>query len=81
MHETPLLPAEGDLVRLKGGGPMMAVKFQVQDLLLCVWQDASGRVRRATFAPRQLEILHRAPPTWIHVVERISTRWPVVAVC
>lgn len=81
MHEAAVVPGEGDLVRLKAGGPLMAVKFQVHDLLMCVWQDPSGRVRRATFAAHQLEILHRSQPAWLRVVERISTRWPVVAVC
>lgn len=81
MHEAAVIPVEGDLVRLKAGGPLMAVKFQVHDLLLCVWQDASGRVRRATFALHQLELVHRAEPLWIRALESLSRRWPKVALC
>lgn len=70
--------AEGDLVRLRQGGPLMAIKFATDELLLCVWVDASGRTQRATFAPDQL-----VPDghVWVRALARLTTRWPVVALC
>lgn len=70
---------EGDFVRLKGGGPLMAVKFEIDGLLLCTWIDAAGRTRRATYSPHQLDLVDTERLVWLKVLLRLSTRWPVVA--
>lgn len=72
---------EGDLVRLKAGGPVMAVKFEVDELLLCAWIDAAGRTRRQTYSPDQVDLVHSDSMIWLKVFLRLSTRWPVVAAC
>ena len=72
---------EGDLVRLKSGGPVMTVKFEIDQLLLCAWIDSGGRTRRATYSPEQLDLVHTDSPVWLKVLLRLSSRWPVVAAC
>lgn len=70
---------EGDLVRLKSGGPVMVVRFPVEHVLLCAWTDHAGRARRGTFSPAQLQPVKPAHPVWITATARLAARWPVVA--
>ena len=72
---------EGDLVRLKTGGPVMVVCFAVEPILLCKWMDAVGRDRRGTFSPRQLQLVEHAYPVWMRAVERLSRRYSIVTLC
>ena len=69
----------GDNVRLKAGGPVMTVQSRVEQLVLCVWMDETGRVHRQTFSPRELE----APPDqqmiWVRALARLSARWKAAA--
>lgn len=74
------LLVEGDVVRLKTGGPLMAVKFKIDALLLCIWTDPKGRTQRETFAPEQLELVGRESPAWLLALSRLSSRWNVVAI-
>jgi uncharacterized protein YodC (DUF2158 family) len=74
-----LLIAEGDLVRLKAGGPIMVVKFKIATLLLCVWTNRQGRTQRETFAPGQLELIRHDSPAWLLALSRLSSRWHVVS--
>lgn len=71
---------EGDLVQLKSGGPVMVVRFAVEHLLLCAWSDSSDRVRRATFDPHELRLLHGTSLLSVRVLERLGGKWPYVAV-
>jgi uncharacterized protein YodC (DUF2158 family) len=70
---------EGDLVQLRTGGPVMTVRFPVEQFVLCAWMDASGRERRATFSRDQLRIARTAFPIWLTATARLASRWPVVA--
>lgn len=69
------------MVRLKAGGPLMTVRFEIDELLLCVWIDAGGRTRRATYSPQQLDWIPTDSPVWVDVLLRLSSRWPVVVAC
>ncbi|MBK6008654.1 DUF2158 domain-containing protein [Ramlibacter ginsenosidimutans] len=71
--------SEGNLVRLKDGGPLMSVKFAIGVLLLCVWTDPGGRARRGTFSHHQLELVTDAELLWVRVAARLASRWHVVA--
>ena len=78
MEQTFALPL-GETGRLVEGGPVMTVEAYVDHLLLCVWLDETGRVRRQTFAPNQI-VLHHVPHlTWFRVLVRLAPKWRVVA--
>ena len=81
MQYPPRAFVEGINVRLKSGGPVMTVHAQVEHLLLCVWMDEIGRVRRQAFAPRELEAAPDAQAAWIHALAQLSKRWRVAATC
>ena len=68
-------------MQLKTGGPVMAVRFPVDQLLLCAWVDANGVTRRSTFSPSQLKIVHHVLPVWARAAAALSTRWNRIAIC
>jgi hypothetical protein len=70
---------EGELVRLGYDGPLMAVKFTIGDLALCVWSDAVGRTRRGTFSRHQLHVVSDRELLFVRVLARLASRFPVVA--
>jgi uncharacterized protein YodC (DUF2158 family) len=70
---------EGELVRLGNDGPLMAVKFTIGDLVLCVWSDAAGRTRRGTFSRQQLHVVGDRELLYVRVLARLASRFPVVA--
>jgi uncharacterized protein YodC (DUF2158 family) len=70
--------ALGEAVRLVEGGPVMTVEGHVNHLLLCVWLDEVGRVRRETFSPQQLEACLPEHTTWLKALVRLSSKWKVV---
>lgn len=72
--------AEGDLVRLHAGGPLMTVRFPVEHLVLCAWFDNHGVVRRGTFEPRNLQLVHRELLLSVRVLRQLARKWPFVAV-
>jgi len=80
MQDTVVRLAEGDLVQLKTGGPVMAVRFEVDQLLLCIWTDASGAVHRRTFSKDQLQVIYKPPPLWLYAVAGLTQRSRIVAV-
>lgn len=59
----------------------MAVKFRVDELMLCAWMDAAGRTRRATYGAQELDLVHTDSLIWLKVLLRLADRWPVVAAC
>jgi uncharacterized protein YodC (DUF2158 family) len=46
---------QGDLVRLRSGGPMMTVNALKGDQVECVWTDLDGQPDDATFPARVLQ--------------------------
>jgi uncharacterized protein YodC (DUF2158 family) len=67
----------GDMVRVRGGGPLMTVHAEVAGLLLCSWLDATGRSCRQTFSPTQLQHDHAAEQVGVTVMKRLASRWIV----
>lgn len=55
---------EGDIVRLKSGGPDMTVeRISVNGLLLCSWTDAAAATAtREWFDPAMVQLADAAPP-------------------
>lgn len=47
---------QGDLVRLKSGGPKMTVRDSLKDgKILCAWFDRNGKLHSEPFAPALIE--------------------------
>ncbi len=80
MQYAPTGFSDGDIVQLKSGGPLMAIKVHVDELLLCEWLSAEGRTCRGTFRAHQVH-LTSAQPLWVRVASRLCERMPVVAIC
>lgn len=71
---------EGMTVRLRNGGPVMTVLGPVEHLLLCMWIDELGHVKRQTFSPNDLVAHDPGHLTWLQAVVRLSSRWNIVAI-
>lgn len=80
MHDYAAPFAEGDWVQLRKNGRLMTVRFTVGHLLLCAWLDEQGGMRRATYHPKQLALVHTTPLLAIRVLARLATRCQIVAV-
>ena len=46
--------AEGDLVQLKSGGPIMSVQALGRDRVDCMWFDSQGRLHEKSFGVNSL---------------------------
>lgn len=55
MNECPFKP--GDVVRLKSGGPPLAVASLTDGGVLCCWFDGTGRAQEMRFRACLLEAL------------------------
>ena len=72
---------EGVTVRHVTGGPVMTVQGTVGHLLLCMWMDDTGKVCRQTLSPNELVVHDAEHHTWMRVLVRLASRWPVAATC
>ena len=46
---------EGDIVRLRSGGPPMSVQTVTPDGIECMWFDSDGRLQEKIFHPGTLQ--------------------------
>jgi hypothetical protein len=59
----------------------MTVLGPVEHLVLCVWIDEVGRVRRQTISPNELVEHDPGHLTWLRTLVRLSSRWTVASTC
>jgi hypothetical protein len=59
----------------------MVVQGTVGHLLLCMWMDDTGKVRRQTLSPNELVVHDPGHLTWLRTFVRLASRWPVAATC
>ena len=46
---------QGDLVRLRSGGPLMTVETVKDNVVDCIWTDPSGQTNEAAFPAKVLQ--------------------------
>ena len=46
---------QGDLVRLRSGGPLMTVETVKGNVIDCIWTDPNGQTNEATFPVKVLQ--------------------------
>jgi uncharacterized protein YodC (DUF2158 family) len=55
-EETSASPLQqGDLVRLRSGGPLMTIETVRDSVVDCIWTDPNGQTNEATFPAKVLQ--------------------------
>ena len=79
LQQSIQLAPVGETVRLLDGGPFMSVEGHLGHLVMCVWMDETGRVRRQAWSPNQLVLCRPPELTWLRALARLTQRSRVVA--